>query len=144
MRAKIIYARGGTQYTIDGKDVTKREFDKTVRDKEAGSAESLSRSEHWKKHESIACGVHPSQVNEHREYLRQHGFTAVEVTNSGSIKFMDGDSKQRQEYLSRRGLADYSSAGGSGHNGSSIPSDTQKPYNARDYLPELRKAFYGH
>lgn len=54
--------------------------------------------------ESDAAGVHSSQVDEFREDARSHGFTGVEFSNDGQVRFHSRG--QRAAYLRHRGLFD--------------------------------------
>lgn len=141
MKTGTRYCRNGKiEYFLDGEQVTSGVYRRGVPDKSQGKNSGGAHSSWLRRHESLSLGVHPSQVKEHREYLKGKGYTGVTVNDSGSISF--DSAGQRDKLIKDKGLGDYSSGGGSGTKGGSIPDERQprKP-GYRETLDMLRKQY---
>lgn len=74
-RGKIVYARNGKRtYELDGKEVSKEEFDEAFPEKEIGVPET-AHSSCWPA-TSLALSVHPKQAQKANERAKRHGIAA--------------------------------------------------------------------
>lgn len=92
------------------------EFDRRVKDDTIVLDDGTTAKYDWSGHSFIStvpqnypmvctsAGVHPSQIKEHTEHLRQQGCGFVEHTKDGDLVF--NDKKQRKKVLETLGMYD--------------------------------------
>lgn len=117
MRFRNWKDRHGEHYQVDGKEVTKEEYDSLMEEARSGipkvkggkPGDSLVA---WKRPiESMAAQCHPKQVEEYRESLHKKGI-CVDVTPDGKPVFTN--SRQRKKFLKSQGLHDNNGGYGDG------------------------------
>lgn len=109
----------GIRFYENGREVTKAEFLRgkphldtilTTPDGRKAIARSLQQDPNRRLgHESEACGV-PGIEKDHTRWIKEQGLSGVEVLPGGNIRF-SGSEREKDKYLSARGLQDHSTAG---------------------------------
>ena len=94
-------------YRLNGKKVTREEFDKLAKSKEGWLEQSPMVSNTYTEHDPLiseGCGVMKSQVNETRDLIKRHCIQGAAVHNNGQMRFTSR--RARKEFLALRGLND--------------------------------------
>lgn len=91
-------------YTIDGREVTREEYDAAFPDQACGTLDARPRYPH----ESVAMGVHPRQVGAATEYGRKVGIP-TEYTPEG--KAIITSRAHKREFLKHHGMHDNNAFG---------------------------------
>lgn len=92
---KIIHSDSGLKYFIDGKEVSKKVFDKRFPDKPIGAPASGNHSG-WPR-VSRALSVHPNQAGQLRNILKSHGHDPAQVRNDGKLEIRS--QRQQREFV---------------------------------------------
>lgn len=130
MKGKIVGSGAKTKYFIDGKEVTKRTFDRRFPDKPLGGSDSLVG---WKPLASEALAVHPDQIPEAIEDARRKGVPVEFDAATGAPVF--SCRTQRNAYLKAYGYFDRDAGYG----------DTQRgTYSGRTERDEDLRKQYEH
>lgn len=93
MKGKITGKLGSERYFLDGKEVSKKEFDRAFPDQALDVAPSCVSCSAWPLI-SDGAGVHPKQRAEAEALARKLG-VPTEFTSAGSAVFRDRDHRKR-------------------------------------------------
>ena len=124
MKGKIVYRSHGEDYFIDGKEVSKEEFDETFPPKPLGHAPALggNTSSCWPL-KSDAMAVHPSQIKEAMERNKKHGVVGVSYDPKDGRAIL-ADRGARRDLMKLEGFHDKSGGYGDDHH---ISGSTAEP-----------------
>ena len=100
MKGRIVGHGDNTRYYIDGKEVTRREFNLSFPDRPIGNGSGLMG---WKPLHSVALGVHPAQITEAVADAKAKG-VPTEFDTEGDPVFTSR--RHRKEYLKAYGFRD--------------------------------------
>ena len=110
----------GTRYYVNGREVDEKEFtagrpslDSVLATPQGRRdvANTLRNDPHRRLgFESESASVPPGMAKSHHEWVQEQGLGGVEVLPSGNIRF-SGSEREKDSYLTARGMADHSSAG---------------------------------
>jgi hypothetical protein len=130
MRGKIVWGAKGKEYFVEGKRVTKAEFDRTFPSKPIQGGMTVFGEADWSRPiDSYALAVHPTQVQEAMQDAAKKG-VHTEFLPDGRPRFKSRN--HRKQYMRAYGFFDrdagYGDAGRHSYNG------TQEPGSARGSL----------
>ena len=91
------------KYTLDGEKLSEAEFLKRSRARKTVGTPNMSRSDHWKKHESVALACHPSQAKEFNEKAKKAGLTGVHYRETDGMCMVESPGQLKKE-LKHRGF----------------------------------------
>jgi len=91
------------KYTIDGEKVSEKEFLKLSRAQKNKGVPNLSRSDHWRQHESIGLACHPLQAKEFNERAKKAGLTGIHYRESDGMAIVTSRGQMKKE-LKHRGF----------------------------------------
>ena len=92
------------KHTIDGEKVSEQEFLRRSRARKKTGTPNLSRSNHWRKHESVALACQASQAKEFNELAKKAGITGVHYRESDGMCEITGGRAQMKMELRNRGI----------------------------------------
>lgn len=103
MKARVIYRSSGPVYLLDGREVTREEYDAALPDRPLEGAAPMTESTSAWPIKSDALGVHPKQAREAEEHARQKG-VPTEFTPQGQPVFRSRE--HRKQYCRAYGVYD--------------------------------------
>ncbi len=96
------------KHTLDGERVSEKEFKRRSRAMKTEGVPNLSRSDHWRKHESFAMACHPSQVSEFNELAKKAGTGVVYRPDGMPVITGKGMKRKEEKHRSMYNKDDYS------------------------------------